>query len=255
MGYHVCDHGIYTHLLYLQIADLNAIPVLMQVLASSELTLKYPTAAALAAMASNTPLNRKHICAAGGIPLLVQALQLGVRGADGGQASLRAAPAAALAYLALEHEHKAPIAEAGAIVLLARWLLHPRQTGAAATCSALAWHLSLHNEFNKQVGCICVPKCGDSIGTLASSTQAMLRAGILQPLKRLLECDDSNCRMYAAGALSVLDGNNDATLQALSKSGALMMLTKHYNSLQEFDYMAKEAVAMVIDIVVPDDFI
>lgn len=51
--------------------------------------------------------------------------------------------------------------------------------------------------------------------------------------------------MYAAGALTVLADDDKAVLTAIHNAGAVLSLTKHYQELTEFDFLAKDAIAMV----------
>lgn len=138
-----------------QIADVDGVPALVRVLASSHPPTTLPAAAALAALASNSPLNRQRMVTAGAVPLLVRALLGVVRGGHGGHPGLGWAPAAALAYAALEPAHKRALGEAGIVPLLARVLRKPADAATPAMCAAVAWFLALHDDFNAEV-CVCV---------------------------------------------------------------------------------------------------
>lgn len=75
--------------------------------------------------------------------------------------------------------------------------------------------------------------------------QAMQRAGMVHTLRRLLADGGPRGRMYAAGALTILAGNNETALTAVLNTGSVLMLAKHYQGLTEFDFYAKDAIAMV----------
>lgn len=250
----------------LQVADGDGVSALVRVLTASPPSTTLPTAAALAALASNSPQNRQRMVAAGAVPLLVRALQGVVQGGDGGHPGLCWAPAAALAYAALEPAQKRVVAGAGVVPLLARGLRQPVDAATPAMCAAAAWFLALHDDFNAQVRmcllvvtdvllvlllvCIentdlfCWFRHHDYQGSI-TLPQAMRRAGMVRTLRSLLADGGPRGRMYAAGALTVLAGDDEALLTAIRNTGSVLMLTKHYHGLTEFDFLAKDAIAVV----------
>lgn len=73
--------------------------------------------------------------------------------------------------------------------------------------------------------------------------QAMRRAGMVRTLRALLTSGGPRGRMYAAGALTVL--GDEAVLTAVHNTGSVLLLTKHYVELTEFDFEAKNSIARV----------
>lgn len=144
--------SIHLHTYHVQIAEVDGVSAVVGVLqASVPSSTALPAAAALAALASNSPINRQGMVAAGAVPLLVRTLLGVTRGQDGGHPGLQWAPAAALAYAALEPAHKHIIAEAGVVPLLAWGLRKASDAATPAMCAAAAWFLALHDDFNTQV--------------------------------------------------------------------------------------------------------